>query len=197
MAFRHVRGTLFGEYVRAIQSRNEIDWSRYLKRSDLGYLLDAIREDYWYPMAVYERLGLAILASLAENDSAKNLAYAWGRTMVAQSPELARDLVVNGDPRETLMRLRIHRDAFFDFDAVQLPIVTDQDAQLRLRYCMSATAEELAAYQTLGFIEELIKRAGGRSFRSRFQERAWEGASRSVLDLEWDFIPTLHPPTYA
>ena len=61
-AERRVKGTLFVDYVRMLRSRREMDWSKHLTAVDLGYLVQRIDPDGWYPMETFERMGLAILA---------------------------------------------------------------------------------------------------------------------------------------
>ena len=59
---RHVRGSLFSEYVRMIRRSKNVDWERQLTPGDVVYLREHIEADGWYPMATFERFGVAILS---------------------------------------------------------------------------------------------------------------------------------------
>lgn len=190
----HVRGALFADYVRMIRSQKDVDWSSRLSASDREYLEHRVIEDDWYPMEIFERLGLAILSTLPAGAQAMQLVRLWGRAMVTQGTQPFPELLAPHDPRETVMRLRVHRNAFFDFDAHELLVANDQEARLRVGYGMSPRAEEAACWQTLGFTEELITQAGARDVRGDFDSRSWAGDPQTVIALEWHFTPSLHPP---
>ena len=190
---KHVRGMLFADYVRMIRKRKDVVWAERLTVADREFVEQHIGDDEWYPLEVFERLGLAILSTLPPGEEGMQLVRAWGRAMGAQADGTIPNLLVPNDPRESLMRLRVHRNAFFDFDAHELTMVTDQEARLRMSYGLEARAEEAASWQSLGFMETLVMRAGGRGVVGRFTERAWENGSQTILALEWDFNPSLHP----
>src|SRR6266581_4623893 len=63
-----VRGSLFLDYVRMLKARHELDWRRHLAPEDHGYLEQRINPAAWYPMATFERLGMAILHEIARGD---------------------------------------------------------------------------------------------------------------------------------
>lgn len=100
---RHVKGSLFVDYVRMLRSRKDVDWGRYLQPEDLLYLDTRIHPDAWYPMETFARFGLAILDEIAHGDSFP--ARAWGRMSLEHMVTVHEGLLVPGDPRESLMRL--------------------------------------------------------------------------------------------
>ena len=51
-----------------LRRRSDVDWSRWLEAVDLGYLVQRIDPDAWYPMETFERMGLAILTAIAQGD---------------------------------------------------------------------------------------------------------------------------------
>ena len=97
----------------------------------------------------------------------------------------ARSLVADGDPVETLKRFRVLRATYFDFDALEILMLLDDQAQVVIRYYMGATAEEAASWQTMGFFERLLEVAGASDISARFVERQWAGDARTLLDLGW------------
>ena len=180
---RNVRGSLFADYVRMIRRRKDVDWERILPKQEVAYLREHIEPNQWYPMESFERLGLAILDHL-EVKSMDAVRF-WGRLSADEFSGASTNLIVPGEPVESLMRLRVMRNTLFDFPAFDLPMLTDGHAYIEITYHMSPRAEEAACHQTLGFCEGVVSLASATPVRAMFRERAWRGAARTLIDLEW------------
>jgi hypothetical protein len=178
-----VRGSLFLDYVRMLKSRREVDWRQHLPPEDLVYLEQRIGLEAWYPMAAFEHLGIAILRVIARGDL--GAVRAWGKRTVPPLAALHGDLLVRGDPRESLMRFHVLRRTFFDFEAANVTRLDDSEVRVRIAYGMSPAAEEAACYQTMGFLDGLVELAGGQEVRARFAEQAWLGAKATALVVSW------------
>ncbi len=176
-------GSLFVDYVRMLRSMKSTDWSQVFSPEDMAYLREKVDPTKWYPMSTFERFGNAILKELGNGDL--ELVRMWGRTQVDQMQALYPDLVAAGDPFETLMRFRVLRATFFDFDALDVAMVVEGEANMEISYHMGNTAEEAASYQTLGFFERLLELAGATTVKAQFLERKWAGDPRTMLSLEW------------
>ena len=180
---RHVKGSLFVDYVRMLRARKDVDWARCLASSDLPYLESQVVVESWYPMEVFERFGLAILEEIARGDLF--IVRSWGRLSAEDLANTKADLLVAGDARESLMRFHVVRRSFFDFDAVSIPELSDANARVLVHYGMGNRAEQAAAHQTLGFFGRLVELTGAGSVRAGFEQRAWEGDGKTVMTLEW------------
>jgi hypothetical protein len=110
---------------------------------------------------------------------------AWGKFSVEQLRAATPSLVAEDDPRETLMRFRVLRATFFDFDALAVPTLADDHARIVIRYYMEAYAEEAACYQTMGFFEQLLEIAGARNVQAEFLKKSWLGDDETLLELHW------------
>lgn len=183
MTTRNVKGLLFSDYVRMIRSHKHVDWASLLKREDMFYLRSPIEPLEWYPMETFERFGNAILKEVASDDL--DAVRMWGRMSVDQLAAATPALVAEGDPVETMMRFRVQRATFFDFEALEIPTLTEDHAHVVIHYYMGATAEEAASMQTMGFFERLLGRAGATAISARFLERSWAGDPRTLLSLSW------------
>lgn len=184
MITRNVKGILFSDYVRMIRSHKGVDWAAHLEREDMFYLRTKIEPLEWYPMETFERFGNAILREVAGGDV--EAVRMWGRMSVDQLSAATPSLVADGDPVETMMRFRVQRATFFDFEALEIPTLTEDHAAVVIHYFMGEVAEEAASYQTMGFFERLLDRAGATAISARFVERSWAGDPRTLLTLAWN-----------
>ncbi len=180
---RHVRGVLFVDYVRMLRSQKPGDWSD-LAPEDLPYLTRTIEPDAWYPMATFERMGNQILRTVARSNMFP--VQLWGRYSAGQLRNQNPRLLELGDPIETLHRFVVFRETFFDFKALEIPLLHDDEAHVAVAYFMGTQAEEAAAHQTMGFFEGLLELAGARDVRAAFRERSWAGDPRTLVTLNWD-----------
>lgn len=187
MITRNVKGILFSDYVRMIRSHKGVDWASQLEREDMFYLRTPIEPLEWYPMETFERLGNAILREVAGGDV--EAVRMWGRMSVDQLTAATPALLAEGDPVETMMRFRVQRATYFDFEALEIPTLTDDHALVVIHYFMGPVAEEAASFQTMGFFERLLERAGAKAISARFTERSWKGDARTLLALAWTREP--------
>jgi hypothetical protein len=182
-AMRQVRGVLFLDYVRMLRSQKTGDWSKHLAAHDLPYLQMHIEPAGWYPMATFERMGNAILATVTRGELFP--VQLWGRYSAAQLRTLNPTLLEPNDPPETLSRFRVLRETFFNFNALEVPLLHDDEAHIVIHYYMGMPAEEAASYQTMGFFEGLLELAGATDVRAAFQDRSWDGDPRTLLVIRW------------
>ena len=185
---RNVKGVLFADYVRMLRGNKGVDWSKHLEAEDLPYLKTKIVAGDWYPMATFERMGNAILREVAGSDL--EAVKLWGRFSVDMLRHETPHLVAEGDPVETLMRFRVLRSTFFDFDALEIPMLSEGQAEIVIRYHMGSLAEEAASYQTMGFFERLLEVGGAKTIYARFTQRAWVGDPRTLLEINWELPPS-------
>ena len=182
-SMRQVKGVLFLDYVRMLRAFKVVDWDVHLPAEDLVYLREPIDPSAWYPMAAFERLGNAVLEGIAGGDV--TLARMWGRHSAPPLCEENPELVAPGDAVETLNRFRVLRATYFDFEALEVLFLHEDEAQIVIRYHMGMPAEEAASLQTQGFFEGLLARADASDVASEFAERSWVGDPRTRLDLTW------------
>jgi hypothetical protein len=180
---RQVRGVLFVDYVRMLRAQKSVDWSPYLTPEDRTLLATQIDEAAWYPMATFERMGNAILGTVARGRLVP--VEMWGRYSAAQLHAKHPMLLAPNDPVETLNRFRVLRETFFDFPALEVLQLHDGSAEIVMGYHMGMPAEEAASHQTMGFFEGLLELAKAKQIRGTFRERSWAGDPRTRLELTW------------
>jgi hypothetical protein len=191
-AERRVKGTLFVDYVRMLRSRSDVDWSKRLQPVDLGYLVQRIDRDGWYPMDTFERMGVAILTEIA-GGSLESVRM-FGRLSIDWLCQSHPNLVAPGDPRDTLMRFHVLRRGFFDYQALEIDAISDGEASVLVSYGMGAVAEEAASWQTLGFFERLLEVAEAHDVQAWFASHAWKGDLLTTIKLRWEQAPLSSKP---
>ena len=179
---RRVRGVLFRDYVRMLRACKTAPYRDDLAPEDLPFLDAKTDPDGWYPMATFERLGNAILKHIARGELFP--VQLWGRYSATPLATLYPTLVTT-EPTETLRRFDEMRATFFDFDAHTLVFLQDGVAHVAIAYQMGMPAEEAASYQTLGFLEGLLKLSGATSIDGVLRERSWAGDARTLALLRW------------
>lgn len=166
-----------------IRGRKDVDWSARVSAEALAFTQRPVDPTAWYPMPVFEELGNAILDVVGAGQV--ELARVWGQQsiefMLATNPLL----IEAGNPVETFNRFRVLRSTYFDFEALRLPVLLDDEALVVIDYHMGKQAEEAACYQTLGFLEGLLDKTGATGIVASFQERSWVGEPRTALSLRW------------
>jgi hypothetical protein len=166
-----------------IRRSKNVDWERALPPGDVIYLRKRIDADGWYPMATFERLGVAILSHI--EGTTLDAVRLWGAFSAAQYVREHPQLIARGDPAETLMRLKVLRATLFDFPAFDIQLLEERQAHIVVDYRMGPVAEEAACHQTMGFCEGVLSLAGVRSISASFLERSWAGDPRTVIALKW------------
>ncbi len=169
-----------------IRSNKQHDWRSQLQPEDLPFLQDKIDLAGWYPMETFERFGNAILRFVALDQI--EAVRMWGRFSVDELRAAQPNLVAVGDPVETLQRFRVLRATYFDFNALEIAMLLDDEAQIIISYHMGARAEEAASYQTMGFFERQVELAGATNVAAKLSERSWAGDARTLLRLNWDLM---------
>src|SRR5262249_23874958 len=142
-----------------------------------------IRQDRWYPMAAFERLGNAIPREIAHGDLV--LVRLWGRYPGDEQRQMYTSLIAEGDPGEAVGRFPAVRATCFDFAALTVPPIHQEEAHMIIRYHMGKSAEEAASYQTMGFFERLLELSGATTVSAKFLSRSWAGDAETRLELQW------------
>ena len=151
------------------------EWDRHGTCSGLGAM------DY-FKAADSARNEIRIPDALQPGNRVANLAAADISSQLRAANPL---LLQPNDPPETLSRFRVLRETFFNFNALEVPLLHDDEANIVIRYHMGMPAEEAASYQTMGFFEGLLELAGAKDVRSSFQHKSWDGDERTMLVIRW------------
>lgn|GEM_PF-283647 len=183
---KKVKGVFFLDYVRMLKRAGRSDWSDYLNEEDLVYFEQDIKESEWYPFETFERMGLAILSVVAEENM--ELVRQFGRTYLDRFFSVHASLIAAGDPYESLVRFQVLRKSFFDFEPINILVFYNNYAKIEINYGMTPRAEEAATYQSLGYFERLLELSGAKNVQHVFTSRKWEGSDSTVVELDWSEV---------
>jgi len=168
-------------------------WREVLSAADAELVAARVDVDAWYPMADFQRLGLLILEHVVrgEHDSVR----LWGRQQVQAILAYLPALKTEDDPRESVMRFQTFLASLFDFPAVTLDSVDDEEAVLRVDFGMAPRAEEAATWQCVGFFEELVSASNGREATGQLLSRAWlPSEPQTTFAVTWTMgLPSPRP----
>lgn len=181
---KHVKGTLFLDYVRMIRKRKEVDWSKHLSREDLDVLGRMVLPSEWYPLETFQRLGVAVLREIAKGDV--QVVRAWGQKSMDELIKIYKNLAEGNDPLQALDKLQALRRRFFDFEGLEISPQGGNRVRVKIDLAFGGVADEAYAYQMLGTIERLLELTGAKNIQSQFIQRAWQGAPHTAIEFSWE-----------
>jgi len=181
---KHVKGTLFLDYVRMIRKRKNVDWNKYLTPADQKVLSQMILPSEWYPLETYQHCGVAVLHEIAGGDV--EVVRAWGRASMDELMKIYKNLAQETDPHKALEKFQVLRKRFFDFEALEVTSQGGNCVQVKVDVAFGQVADEAYAYQILGTLERLLQSSGAKNIQFQFVQKAWQGAPHSVIELSWD-----------
>lgn len=166
-----------------LRRRKDVRWETVLPEGDVALMSQFIDADGWYPMTSFERMGVAILKHI--EGATLSSVQMWGRFSASELARQHPELIVQGEPIETLMRLKVLRATLFDFPAFDIPQLSPGHARVIMNYHMGPIAEEAACHQTLGFCEGALSLSGATEISVKLEECRWRGAPTTLASLDW------------
>lgn len=180
---KHVKGTLFLDYVRMIRKRKNVDWSKYLTPQDQKVLSQMVLPSEWYPLETFQHCGVAILHEIAQGDV--EAVRAWGRSSMDELMKVYKNLAQETDPHKATEKFQLLRRRFFDFEGLEVIPQSGNRIQVKVDMAFGGVADEAYAYQILGTLERLLLVSGAKNVQFQFLQKAWKGAPNTVIELSW------------
>ncbi|MCP4676088.1 MAG: hypothetical protein GY854_11395 [Deltaproteobacteria bacterium] len=183
---RHVKGTLFVDYVRMLKSRKDIDWSKYLNEEDMKFLdeHERIMPSSWYPFDTFERFGLGVLQEIGGGHYES--ARMWGRMSTDLLLKVYKNMIESGDPAYSVQKFDIVRAGFFDFPGVKAEILSESLLHMTVRFSTDKVIGKAQAYQALGAVERLLELAGAEKIEHTFHKSVWENDPETLIEMTWE-----------
>ncbi len=181
---KHVKGSLFLEYVLMIKKLKNVNWDKYLTLEDRDIIDQLILPSQWYPLDTYQRCGEAVFHELAKGNL--EMARLWGRSSMDSLAEIYKNLLVDAkDPVKSLEKFRITYRRLFDFEGFQIQANGERGVRITISPDFGTLAIAAYTFQMLGAFERLIELSGGSEIQWDFPHKYWDGDFHTVLDLNW------------
>ncbi len=177
-----VKGTMMLGLVRAIRGDKTRSWDGSLSEEDREVVARQILPSSWYPFDVYRRVFDVVMQAFANNDpeAIRRIGRGYGREIVGS---VYKNLVIPGNPMESLKKNKIVFKMLFDFGDVAFEATSDRSGRLEISGFDSSF--EGFYYIFAGWNEECLELSGARGVSSTFLARSWKGDPKTVIEFSW------------
>jgi len=181
---RHVKGSLIVDYVKMIRGNPQLPWADHLKPEDLALINQLILPSSWYPMEVFQRIGMATFKLVAQENYTVIRAY--GRALADRINQENPGMVVKGRARNTLRKYREIQNRMYSFKPVETEDLAPQRLLIHIFSAPTEPEAKLLMEIISGTLERLIELSGGRDIKIKLLEAVWKGADQNTLEVTWE-----------
>ena len=181
---RSVKGSVILDYVKMIRANPHLPWKELLKPEEWEQINRLILPASWYPLPLFQRVGLAVFKLIAKESY--TLLRAYGRSLADQMHAENPGLVVKGRPLDTLHKYSAIHHRLYSFKGLDIEDISPQHI---ITHIYSQPEEiGIPAYleQISGTVERLIELSGGRQVQVKLIESVLKGAKQNTLDQTWE-----------
>ena len=177
-----VKGTMLIGLVKTIRADRSGAYDAHLTDQDRALVERHILPSSWYPFDQFQRIFNAVMDVLAGSNTelVRTIGRSYGRDIIQG---VYKNLVIAGDPMESLKKHQIAFKMFFDVGESVFEPVSDRSARMRIRNFDPAF--ERWYYILLGWLEECLELSGATNVRGTFASRSWHGDPETVVELSW------------
>ncbi|OGP59542.1 MAG: hypothetical protein A2V67_06215 [Deltaproteobacteria bacterium RBG_13_61_14] len=180
---RGVKGTMVLDIVKTIHGFKDVPWDRHLSPQAMALVSKKILASTWYPEKPVKECFNAIYRVLGGGKP--EAAREWGRVNGRRVFEdVYKNLIVPGDPMQSLKKLNIIANAFFKGWTYQFQELGTRSIQLKV--LDSDRETEVIYYLIQGWIDVIIEITGGKNARVLIPQKHWEGNESTIIDIRWE-----------
>jgi len=180
---RLVKGHVVHDFTKMIRANPDLPWSEHLLPEDLDLIRQFILPGSWYPIGFVNRVGLAVFKLLGREDYA--FARVYGASIADQMNEDHPNMVVKGDPRQTLERyIRIQRTSY-SFDAFEIEEKGPNHIHVHIFSLPDELGIPVYAEQIAGTDIRLIELSGYPGATVELSRSEDEGMVKTTMDIRW------------
>jgi len=179
------KGTILLDYVRAIRSRKDIPWDKYLTKEDLEIINGKIFPTGWYPFETFRHCGQFVLHEIAKDDF--NVVRMFGKfSMKNLIDKTYHTLAQVKDVHEALEHLNNIRNRFFNFTGPVSEKLGPQSIRVYLENDPNEPELHAFCYQIVGSYECIIELHGGRNVNFTWEKQVWRGDKSTSFIITWE-----------
>jgi hypothetical protein len=181
---RFVKGSVLVDYVKLMRASPQLPWADHLSPADLEQLNAMILPASWYPVDLFQRLGLAVFRLLSKESF--EVVRGYGRFLAEQMNAQNPGLMVKGRPRDTLNKFQVIQDRLFSYKVVEIKEQVPGRCIFQANFLPQDVGIKIYMEVTAATLGRLIEFSGGRNVRARVIEGMWQGGSSNVMELTWE-----------
>jgi len=172
------------DYLKIIRANPDLPWAEHLTPQDLATLNLLILPASWYPIELFQRMGVAIFKLVSREKY--SVVHLFGRSLAERMSEGNPGMVSKGRPADTVKKFlaiqaRLYSCKFFEGEEAGpgriLIYVNSRREDVGTRLLVEAMS---------GTVKRLVELSGGTNIRIKVLEAMWEGGERNKIEVAWD-----------
>jgi len=185
MSDQKVKGTMMVDQVRMIRANKDMDWNKYLKPEDWNIINKMIMPSAWYPLDTYQRCGHAVFQLLAGGNT--EVVRSRGKIRGKELFETTyKHIMFDRDPMKALGSFVTLYGQLINVSFLEFRKIDAKHACVSHNYDPSDPFNLPYCYQLMGHLDTLVEMTGGKNIKVEMKEKAWQGASATVFDIQWE-----------
>jgi hypothetical protein len=181
---RFVKGSVLVDYIKLMRASPQLPWADHLAPADLEQLQQMILPASWYPVELFQRLGLAVFKLVSKESF--EVVHSFGRFLAEQMNANNPGLVVKGRPRDTLNKYQVIQDRLLSYKALEIKEQGPGRLIFQAYFLPQDEAIEIYMEVTAATLGRLIEFSGGRNVRARLLEGMWQGGNSNTMEVTWE-----------
>ena len=179
-----VKGSVLVDYVKLMRASPQLPWADHLSPEELKQLQEMILPASWYPVELFQRLGLAVFRLISKESY--EVVHGYGRFLAEQMNAQNPGLVVKGRPKDTLNKYQVIQDRLISYKAIEIKEQGPGRLIFQANFLPQDEAIQLYMEVTAATMARLIEFSGGRNVRARLLEGMWQGANSNAMEVTWE-----------
>ncbi len=161
-----VKGTLILDYVKFVRANKDKHWDKWLTPQDWDVVNSLVLASKWYPFETWQRLGAAVFNEVAGKNL--SLIQAYGPVVMGNLLKTYKNVLVEGDPLASIDKFESLRRNFLRGTGSDLEVVEKSGRSVKIKMHVNEMDRKIGepegfAYAVSGSVQELVKRAGGKT----------------------------------
>jgi hypothetical protein len=178
---RFIKGSVLVDYVKLMHANPDLPWSEYLSPDDLAQLSQLLLPASWYPIELFDHLGLAVFRLVSKENW--EVVKAYGRFLADKMNSESPGLVSRGRPADTLKKYRAILERLYSYPIVEFAEVGPGRARAEFKHQPEDVAVRQLLEVTTATIARLVELSEGREITVQVDYQ--EGRDANALEITW------------
>jgi hypothetical protein len=181
---RSVKGGVIVDYLKIIRANPSLPWAEHLSAEDLAALDQMVLPASWYPIELFQRMGVAIfkLVSREKYSVVHAFAAALADRMAKENP----GMLSAQSPRDTLKKFLAIQSRLYNFKMFESEDSGPRQMALQVNARREDVGKRLLVEICCATVKRLIELSGGKNIKVNTVEAMWEGGERNRVEVAWE-----------